>query len=109
MSDDGSKALAVSTVVVLVSNIASFLSERVLRAMLAEFGVVIACMLLPPEASTKPGRRALIQFADAAVAARLVGGLTNFEVGGQLLAVAAAPVALAARYIVTANSDSHAA
>lgn len=108
-SDDGSKTLAVSTVVILVSNIANFLSERALRAMLAEFGVVIACMILPPETSTKPGHRALIQYADAAVAARVVGGLTNFEVGGQLLVVAAAPVALVERYLVTANSESHAA
>ena len=96
---------AESDVTVLVSNIADFLNERALRAMMAEFGTVVACVVLPPDAVTGASQRALIQYADAAVAARVVAGLPDFKVGRLLLGVAAAPAVLVARHLAAVASE----
>ena len=87
-------------VAILVTNFAGFFNEDSLRAVMANFGVICACVLLPPDLEApRGGRRVLVQYVDAAVVARVVAGLTAFEIGGFLLGVATAPVALVARYL----------
>ena len=91
-------ALEVSDVAVLVSNFADFFDESTLCGLMAKFGAVDACKLLPTDVAINPGRIALVQYSDARVAARVVAHLTSFIVGGLLLGVAAAPAALVACY-----------
>ena len=94
-SVEGSAALAASHDVILVSNIAGFFNETTLQRVMSAFGAVKRCMLLPSDAATQAGpvavRRALVQYEDPQVAARVVAGLTDFTIGGLLLGVAAAP------------------
>ena len=102
-----SPALPACNDAVLISNFAGFFNVTTLREMMAEFGDVVACVLLPPDGLMPTNRCALIQYADATVMARVIASMaaSDFEVGGLVLHVVAAPAALTERHLTAEAPD----